>query len=238
MFEVVARGVARATLLHAWLCYRTSRFAISPEAERVLAQTWDRGVPTVYVFWHDEFVLNSLLAYCARLHHPVCAANDRFGGEVSRALWTRCGAPVVSLLRNETREEKLTKLADALGANKRLVLAADYGRPWFRARPTAFRIAKRARGVVVPMHLNARYSIRVRREDHVISLPLPCSEYALHLGDPLSPSLGESVLTERLEHALFGLRAAAAELDEARRQRIGPDDSHRGSYFRSAKLRA
>src|SRR6476661_10650913 len=91
--ELVARGL----LAYAWLCWRTSRVEIGGDAERVLGETWDRRVPTVFVYWHDEFLLCSLLAYCRRIQYPLCCCNDSFGGKVMAAAWARLGAPIVRL---------------------------------------------------------------------------------------------------------------------------------------------
>jgi lysophospholipid acyltransferase (LPLAT)-like uncharacterized protein len=201
-------------LLHAYarLCFATSRYEVTAGAERTLRRTWDAGVPTVYVFWHDEFLILSLNACCRRIQFPSCVTNDSFGGRLVASFWKSAGAEVVTIGLRETREARIARTLEALRAEKRLVIAADYGKPWFRPRPTAVQLASAAGGVVVAMHLAGVRRAALRIGSWRLELPLPFNRYSLHLSEPMRPDGGitPAAITAKLAGALFGLRRRAS----------------------------
>lgn len=215
------RGVkwlfARAigAILTAWarFCGRTSRLELRPEALAVLDQTWDAEKPAVYVYWHDEFVLNVLLPIHwqtsgLRPHLPVCGANDAFGGKVIQACLSGLGVPLALLPRRSDRFAKLKTLAEALRVHRRLLLAADYGHPWFKARPTAFQLARETGGVVVSMHLHTERPWVVSWRGWKMSLPRPFTQYELRLRTlDVDLTLADDALAGPLTEALDSMRS-------------------------------
>jgi hypothetical protein len=188
---------------YARLCASTSSFTIPAGPRSVLDATWDAAPPTLYVYWHDEFVLNLLLPLFWKSHGvrdemPVCAANDAFGGKVIQRCLAALDVPMALLPRGGARSDKLACLADALARHRRLLLSADYGVPWFRAKSTAFEIAAQVGGNVVAMHLRSRRDLAIARRGWRLRLPLPYDAYTL--------------LVERVETAEHGLEAATQSL--------------------------
>lgn len=214
MTSFAARLVAGLVTLAARLCLRTSRISIA--STDVLARTWDDGVPTVYVYWHDEFVLNVLLplywrAAAVRDTQPVCGANDTFGGLVIWSCLSRLGVPLTMLPRRSDRDEKRALLAAAVREHKHLLLAADYGTPWFKARPTAFQIARETGGRVVAMHLRSQRELAIARGRWRLRLPTPFNRYELHLAEvDVDPGLDDATVADALTEQLDALRTGRA----------------------------
>ena len=197
-----------AGLLRAYgsLCYRTSVFGWTLDAERSLRATWDTGLPTVYTFWHDEFLALSLNAFCRRIQFPACVANDTFGGKVVARVWAAHGAPVVEIKRAEARARRIARIHEALLRARRLVIAADYGSPWFKARPTAQQLASATEGYVTAMHLHARHRLVVGYGDWRVHIPTPFNRYILHLSAPMAAQLATP---KAIADALWSLRERA-----------------------------
>jgi lysophospholipid acyltransferase (LPLAT)-like uncharacterized protein len=229
MKKWLAAVAGRVLYAYARVCFATSRYVVTPAADKTLRKTWDAGVPTVYVFWHDEFLLLSLNACCPRIQFPTCVTNDAFGGRLVASFWKSVGADVITIGLRESREARIARTIEALRRGKRLVIAADYGKPWFRPRPTAFQLASAAGGVVVAMHLEGTRDVALRIGSWRLKLPLPFNRYALHLSEPmLAEDGGTSEATSRLAGALWSLRrrgsspsrvelsSAATRLEEGR----------------------
>src|SRR4051812_19450434 len=61
LHSMLARLVAEASVRYTRKCLETSNFTLSADTQDVLRERWDRGTPTIFVYWHDEFPLNLLL---------------------------------------------------------------------------------------------------------------------------------------------------------------------------------
>jgi lysophospholipid acyltransferase (LPLAT)-like uncharacterized protein len=206
--KFAARLLAHLLRAYGYFCYRTSRFDRSAEAELSLRATWDKGLPTVYTFWHDEFLTLSLNAFCRRLQFPACIANDAFGGKVLALAWAAHGAPVVEIKRQEAREVRLARIRDALLEQRRLAIAADYGAPWFKARPTAQQLAASSGGYVTAMHLHATRNVVVGLGGWRVRVPTPFNHYVLHLSAPMQ---ADAATPETVGQALWSLRERARQ---------------------------
>jgi hypothetical protein len=160
----------------------------------------------VYTFWHDEFLALSLNAFCRRIQFPACVANDAFGGKIVARTWAAHGAPVVEIKRAEARERRIARIHEALLRARRLVIAADYGTPWFKARPTAQRLASATGGYVTAMHLHARHRLVVGYGAWRVHIPTPFNRYTLHLSAPMK---AQSATPEAIANALWSLRERA-----------------------------
>jgi lysophospholipid acyltransferase (LPLAT)-like uncharacterized protein len=204
---LIARVLGCALFIYARLCHATSRYVVSAGAEQTLRKTWDAGLPTAYVFWHDEFLLLSVNAFCKRIQFPTCTTNDTFGGQVVATFWKCVGAPVIRIGTHESRENRLSKTREALATGKRLVIAADYGKPWYRLRPTAIQLADQTGGAVVAMHVAVQRRLVLGRGQQRMTIPLPFNTFTLHLSEPLHEAgLDVGSSTSTLESALWGLR--------------------------------
>jgi hypothetical protein len=213
--RLVAGRTASQLLEYARFCARTSSFTIPAAPSSVLDTTWDAPTPTIYVYWHDEFVLNLLLPLFWKSHGvrdemPVCAANDAFGGEVIQRCLGALDVPIAVLSRGCERTEKLACLADALVRRRRLLLSADYGSPWFRAKSTAFEIAAKVGGNVVAMHLQSRRDMAIARGGWRLRLPLPYDAYSLLLEPVETAAQGLEAATRSLTARLHALRSEAS----------------------------
>jgi hypothetical protein len=212
--RLVAGRTASQLLDYARFCSRTSSFTIPAAPRSVLDATWDAATPTIYVYWHDEFVLNLLLPLFwksrgVRKDMPVCAANDAFGGEVIQSCLAALDVPIALLSRGGERSDKLACLADALVRHRRLLLSADYGSPWFRAKSTAFEIAARVGGNVVAMHLRSGRDMAIARGGWRLRLPLPYDAYRLLLEPVETTAQGLEAATRSLTARLHALRSEA-----------------------------
>jgi lysophospholipid acyltransferase (LPLAT)-like uncharacterized protein len=242
MSEDVERGGATwlfaraiAAMLTGWarFCGRTSRIELPADAAAVLSRTWDGEQPVIYVYWHDEFVLNVLLpihwkASGLRADMPVCGANDAFGGKVIQACLSGLGVPLALMPRRADRAAKLQTLVEALRVHRRLLLAGDYGRPWFKARPTAFQLARATGGVVVSMHLHVDRPWVVSWGGWKMTLPRPFTRYEwrLRLLDA-DLALEDAALVAPLTAALDSLRADKPQPFISPEVRISDDSTAR-----------
>jgi len=213
--RLFARAVAAGVTAYARFCVRTSRLQRLRETLAGVERTWDASRPAIYVYWHDEFVLNVLLpvhwqAAGASHEMPACGANDAFGGDVIQACLSRLGVPLALLPRRSDRSTKLKTLAKALRVHRRLLLAADYGRPWFRARPTAFQLARETGAVVVAMHLHAKRPWVVSSGGRKLIVPQPFTQYELRLQRlDVDLTLDDDALVTPLNEALDSLRVSS-----------------------------
>lgn len=209
-----AHAVAAVVTAYARFCARTSHLDRLRETLAAMEQTWDPSKPAVYVYWHDEFILNILLpihwqASGAAHEMPVCGANDVFGGLVIQVCLSRLGVPLALLPRRSDRLTKLKTLTEGLRTHRRLLLAADYGRPWFCARPTAFQLAKETGGVVVAIHLHTDRPWVVSWRGWKLILPRPFARYELRLQRLDSDlTFGDEAPVAALNKALDALRVS------------------------------
>ncbi len=191
-------------------CLASSSFVIPDASQRVLSEVWDSPSPSLYVYWHDEFLLNLLLSLHwssqrVRPNMPACVANDALGGEMIRAALAPLDVPLVVLARRESREAKLATLVDGMRRHRQMLLAADYGAPWFHARPTAFQIAEATGATLVAMHLRARRDASISTGGrHRVRLPTPKNAYEVILA-PIAPTVRT---VEGLTAALHDVRRA------------------------------
>lgn len=205
--DAIINCIAILLKLYTHFCYRTSSYEWTLRTEESLRASWDAGLPTVYTFWHDEFLVLSLNAFCARVQFPVCVANDTWGGKVVARIWAAHGAPLVVIGRNESRQRRIDRIQDALLRKRRLVLAADYGKPWFKARHTTQLLATASDGYVVAMHLHCGWRAEVGYGKWRVRLPLPFNRYTLHLSLPMK---APDATPEAVGEALWSLREAAS----------------------------
>ena len=70
MRRALAALLGLLAFLYLRLCFRTSRYIVTESAEAVMRRTWDRGTPTVYTCWHDEFLICLLSLQCSRFPKP------------------------------------------------------------------------------------------------------------------------------------------------------------------------
>lgn len=169
-------------------CFSTSRYIVTDTAESVLRRTWDRNIPTVFACWHDEFLLSPLSLQCPRFPRPLFVSNDSFGGMFLQTICRLLRSPFLVIGLRESRAARLDALARGLAQHRRMTIAADYGRPWYRARASAQFIAERAGGRVVAMRLESQRKWLVRVGAGKAYLPVPFSAYAIWLGEPRAPS--------------------------------------------------
>jgi lysophospholipid acyltransferase (LPLAT)-like uncharacterized protein len=195
-------------------CYLTSRFLFTPSADESMRSSWERGVSTVFVCWHDEFLLSLLSMQTARFRGILFITNDSFGG-VFLETFCRCLGIRSHVIRREVpRHERLRSMADGLAVHRAMAIAADYGRPWFRARPTAWQLARLTEGVVVACRIEPSRKLRIKIGDRYAYVPVPFARYALTTSAPLTPSYAPAAPLHAEENA-----AAAAALLELPRER-------------------
>jgi lysophospholipid acyltransferase (LPLAT)-like uncharacterized protein len=198
-----ARGERAAELLLHWVrwCARSSEFSSQD------ASVLDPKRPTVLVLFHDELFLVPMLAYhWPPAERPVFVANDTLVGLASAGAVERMGAKCVVLPLRAPREEKLQKLRDAFAASKRILLAADYGEPWYRVRPTAWQLARPIGGVVAPLHIHAMRAPTLARRDHRAVLLSPFNRYRVSVGEALEAGDDATAFARKLEERLWALR--------------------------------
>ena len=187
----VARVVGVLGYVYLRFCYLTSRYLMTSQADASLRACWDRGVATVFVCWHDEFLLSLITLQTPRFRKVLFITNDSFGG-VFLETFCRClGTRFQVIRRRASREERLLGMAAGLARQGALGIAADYGPPWFSARPTAWQLARLTEGNVVATRLEPKRKLRLRMADRHAYIPLPFNRYALVAGVPLSPQVPE-----------------------------------------------
>lgn len=168
-------------------CYLTSRFLFTASADESMRASWESGVSTVFVCWHDEFLLSLLSMQTTRFRGILFITNDSFGG-VFLETFCRClGIPYQVIRRKAPRHERLRSMADGLARRRAMAIAADYGRPWFHARPTAWQLARLTEGVVVACRIEPSRKLRVKIGDRYAYVPVPFARYALTTSAPLTP---------------------------------------------------
>ncbi len=167
------------------------------------------------VGWHDEF-LNAplvLLPYLtdARRRRGATAdvtyvTNDTFAGQLIAEAGAGMGATMLTMKSTDDRKTKLRVLEEGFRRTGGLLIAADYGRPWFRARPTAWDLAKNARGCIVAFHIEASPAIAIGSRTHRGYLPVPFAHYRVHLSPPQFPSHANGAPMEAVTEWLWALR--------------------------------
>lgn len=210
MARALASVLAVIAYVYMRFCYRTSRYIVTDSAEAVLKRTCDRGIPTVYACWHDEFLICLLSLQCPRFPRPLFITNDSFGGIFLEVFCRFARNPYLVIERASPIESRLDQLADGLTEHRRMTIAADYGRPWYKARPTADQLAARLEGYVVAMRLEPlrKWRIPLGAAGGIAYVPTPFSSYAFWLGEP--HRAGESDLGDQLQE--LGERSYAASL--------------------------
>jgi lysophospholipid acyltransferase (LPLAT)-like uncharacterized protein len=198
MKRAVASVLGLLGYVYLRFCFRTSRYVVSDEAEAVLKRTWDRDIPTVFACWHDEFLICLLSLLCPRVAKPLFITNDSFGGIFLEVFCRLVGNPCIVIKRGSPLENRIDRLANGLAEHRRLAIAADYGRPWYKARPTADQLAARTDGYVVGMRLEPRrkWKIPLGFAGGVAFLPTPFTSYTLWLSEP--HRAGDADLGEKL----------------------------------------
>ncbi len=179
------------TLLYAylWFCYQTSRVLSTREAEQALAASCDAGIPSAFVFWHDEFLLISLAAFWPRVPMPTIVMGAQFGGRVAARFAELRGTGVEMIhSRRDSRKQRLAQLTTALRDKKWIGIAADYGAPWFAARPTSLQLAHASDGLVVPMHVESSRNLRLGHRGWSVVIPLPFSRVTVKSCTPIRPT--------------------------------------------------
>lgn len=199
MKRAVASVLGWLGYLYLRFCFRTSRYIVSDEADAVLKRTWDRGIPTVYACWHDEFLICLLSLQCSRFPKPLFITNDSFGGIFLEVFCRLSGNPCIVIKRGSPLETRIDLLANGLAEHRHLAIAADYGRPWYKARPTADQLAARTDGCVVGMRLEPRrkWKIPLGFAGGVAYLPTPFTSYTLWLSEP--HRAGDADLGQKLD---------------------------------------
>ena len=196
--RALASALGGTLSLYERFCASTSDISLDMEAQRAL----DKSQPTVLVCWHEESQLLSFVA--ASLPTPVsCIANDTFGGELMANAAGRLGVVVHVLKGADTRAEKLTHLREAVALGVPVAIAADYGEPWFKARPTALQVAAATGARLFAVHVTTPRRWRLGRGAHVLAFPTPWNIYrvvARHV-------VAEPTHLNELQSALDGMTA-------------------------------
>lgn len=173
--------------LYLRFCSATSRFHFTGGADEALRRSLESGIATVFVCWHDEFIISLIGVQQARFRRVSFITNDSFGG-VFLETFCRCfGNRHYIIPRRASREERIDGMAAELSKHGSLALAADYGKPWYKARPTALQLARRANGCVVPMRIEPKHRLLLKLGDRRAYLPLPFSEYVMWAATPRRP---------------------------------------------------
>ena len=188
-------GTILGTLAFAYLrfCFLTSRFVFTESADRSMRASWESGVATVFICWHDEFLLSLLSMQTERFRRILFITNDSFGGVFLETFCRWLGLRFHVIRRRTPRLERLRAMADGLAQQGALAIAADYGPPWYRARPTACQLARATQGVVVACRIEPRCKLRVRMGGRRAYLPVPFTRYELTTSAPLrAPRFGDA----------------------------------------------
>lgn len=208
--RLAVAGLAHLFVAYLRVCYATSKLACSPESEWALDGSVRAGRNTLLVFWHDEFMLTGLLSFISPLKDGAAVTNDSFGGAVMEKVVRLLGAKSVRIGLRESREERIGRIAQAVRAHRMVAIAAAYGEPWFKARPTSLQIAAGLDGCVLAIHIETNRRLLLRTGAWRAYLPLPFSRYVLQISTPLRPKLPLAELkAAKLEEKLWGLRSAA-----------------------------
>ena len=205
---MVARVLGWLGYVYMRFCYLSSRVYVTDALDESLKQSWDRGVPTVMVCWHDEFLTSLLTIQTSRLRRVLFITNDSFGGIFLETFCRHLGANVQIIRMKTPRQQRILAMAEGLKAHGAMAIAADYGRPWFKARPTAGELARLTDGLVVACRCEPKRKLRIGWGDHRAYLPLPFNEYAIHAGQPRQPSELSPAVT--LDDDLDRLRESSA----------------------------
>ncbi len=182
--RVVAWSLGVCGFLYVRLCYATSRFHLTKQSQDSLRETLGRDVPVVFVCWHDEFILSLVIMQLDWFRRSLFITNDSFGGKFLESCCRCLGLPIRVIRRKDPRDGRILAMAAGLEAHRSLAIAADYGQPWYKARPTAFQLAKMTNGCVVPMRVEPKPALRLRLGDRHAFFPLPFSRFALVAGQP------------------------------------------------------
>jgi len=116
----------------------------------------------------------------------LLGTNDSFGGVFLQTLCRRLRSPYLIIEQSTPREHRLEQLVGGLLQHRRMTIAADYGRPWYVARPTSGQLAIGTQGYIVATRLEPRRKWRgpMGKAGGAAYLPLPFSAYAMWFGEP------------------------------------------------------
>jgi len=202
--------------LYLRLCCATSRFHFTSSADEALRRSLESGIATVFVCWHDEFLISLIGVQQARFSRVSFITNDSFGG-VFLETFCRCfGNRHYIIPRRASREERIDGMATELCNNGCLALAADYGKPWYKARPTASQLARRANGCVVPIRIEPKHRLCVKLGDRRAYLPLPFSEYVMWAAAPFHPDERSLFDASQIDDELRALQDCACSSEQER----------------------
>lgn len=207
MKYAVAKGIAFVFNTYLLLCFKTSRFEASEIAKKRQKEQWESHRVCCYQFFHDEFLMNGLLAYKKDIVNPLIVCNDTLIGLAIHYFWAMNDAESVILRRCDSKSAKMARLHQALRTHSNLVIAADYGKPWYKVHPTGSLLAKNGSGHIMAIHIHAKRGLCLGSDDHNVRIPLPFNHYILEASDPINvTSIRHAV--KRLANDLDALRRA------------------------------
>ena len=137
------------------ICFITSTVKWSDNAQATYQKYWNSRQLICYQFFHDEFLMTCLLGYTPEISSPLIVCNDTFAGLVVRYFWLEMHCQSTVLGVNNSRKKNLLKLNQAAEQEENLVMAADYGRPWYKVHFTGAMICNTFQGLLVGMHIQA-----------------------------------------------------------------------------------
>ncbi len=174
--------------IYLWFCYHTSDLVYTGQIDASLRDTCDAGISMIYLFWHDEFMLVALSTFSERLRPRSIVTGTQFGGLVSARFSRAQGIHTIFIDKSESREQRISRIENGLRLHPKMGIAADYGAPWFTARPTSMQIAHETESLIVPVHVESRRSIIYKPGGASAIVPLPFSTYTFHASTPICPT--------------------------------------------------
>ena len=190
-------------MAYASLCFRTSSLKVGDSAVQLLRDSRASATPTVFVFWHEELLLTSLMSLAPGFRFSLCSTTDGLGGRILAAAWRKLAVPVAVLPRSFSREERLDRLERGLRQVGHLGLAADHGKPRFGVRATPWQLASRVEGTrIVALHIQASASFPL----FGLKVPLPFTSLTVEFSGPYPSDVPLETCRLTLREALRELR--------------------------------
>ena len=177
-----APGLARS-LVAGYLCTCRSRFVVSPETKDLMVS----GRPVLYALWHCHLLLPLYASrqYLSHLPPLVVMASPSRDGEFIAEVARGLGVLVCPGSRRKGGMQALKHMAAFMRRGHSGGLIADGSRgPARVAQKGIVFLAREAQAPILPLAVAASHKVALNSWDR-FELPLPFSQIAVLVGDPL-----------------------------------------------------
>jgi lysophospholipid acyltransferase (LPLAT)-like uncharacterized protein len=160
-------------------------------------------LPALYAIWHGQ---SFPIFYWARNRKLCIHPTDNWRGDMIVYLGKKYGFKIVRFLERGTpleRSENLVKLMKLFAQGFSAAIAVD-GPPkpmvYHKAKPGILFLSQQSNLPIIPVRVNMKKKITLKRRWDKFEIPLPWSEVEINFGRPILPE--ENISSEQLEELL------------------------------------